>query len=129
MSPSTTTTVQLLVDGAWLDISALGKVYTRNPVTITSGRANEAARVEASRATFTLDNRGGEFSQRNPNSPYFGKIGRNTQARVRQPVSPGLLLDGTANSYAATPDAAAIDITGDIDLRAEFTLDGATGTH
>ena len=43
MSPTPPTTVQLLIDGAWLDITALGKVYTRNPITLASGRANMAA--------------------------------------------------------------------------------------
>lgn len=44
--------------------------------------------------------------------------------RVR-PVNPpaGLLLDGTSGAYASTPDTAVLDITGDIDLRAEATID------
>ena len=36
----------------------------------------------------------------------------------------GLLLDGTATSFAETPDVAALDILGDIDIRAEFVLTG-----
>ena len=42
-----------------------------------------------------------------------------------------LLLPGTAGNYASTPDNAALDIVGDIDLRADVTLTswvGATGT-
>lgn len=35
----------------------------------------------------------------------------------------GLLVDGTAGSYASTPDAASLDITGDIDLRIVIALD------
>jgi hypothetical protein len=34
--------------------------------------------------------------------------------------SHGLVLPGTSGAYASTPDVAALDITGDIDLRAEF---------
>ena len=34
----------------------------------------------------------------------------------------GLLLPGTAGSYASTPDTAILDITGDIDLRVDATL-------
>lgn len=37
-----------------------------------------------------------------------------------------LYLDGTAGNYVVTPDAAALDITGDIDLRAEVALDDWT---
>lgn len=36
---------------------------------------------------------------------------------------PGLLLDGTSGDYASTPDDASLDITGDIDLRSEASLD------
>lgn len=35
----------------------------------------------------------------------------------------GLVLDGTAGSYASTPDGAAIDIIGDIDIRVEVYRD------
>lgn len=47
--------------------------------------------------------------------------------RVR-PVDPaaGLLLPGASGDYASTPDAVALDIIGDIDLRAEATLDDWT---
>lgn len=41
------------------------------------------------------------------------------------PVDPiaGLMLDGVSGSHASTPDHASLDITSDIDLRAEATLD------
>jgi hypothetical protein len=38
------------------------------------------------------------------------------------PIDPpaGLLLNGSTGTYASTPDHAALDITGDLDIRAEF---------
>jgi hypothetical protein len=41
------------------------------------------------------------------------------------PIDPaaGLLLTGDDGDYANTPDTAALDITGDIDIRADLTLD------
>jgi hypothetical protein len=39
------------------------------------------------------------------------------------PVGAALVTTGTATSYASTPDAAALDITGDIDLQADFVSD------
>lgn len=39
----------------------------------------------------------------------------------------GLLLPGIAGSYASTPDNAALDIVGDIDLRADLTIDNLNG--
>jgi hypothetical protein len=121
--------VELFIDGTWVDVTADDDVYTRDPISISRGRANEAGQVDASKFNFTLDNRDGVYSPRNPNSPYFDKIGRNTPARIRRPTMPGLLLDGTLNSYADTPDANPLDVTGDIDLRAEFTLDSFSGTQ
>jgi hypothetical protein len=38
-----------------------------------------------------------------------------------------LLLDGASGSYASTPDVAALDITGDIDLRVEFVFTTPAG--
>lgn len=39
---------------------------------------------------------------------------------------PGLLMDGSDGGNASTPDHASLDITGDIDLRADVTLDDWT---
>src|SRR3546814_1633931 len=44
-----------------------------------------------------------------------------SQAWMRQSV--GLVMDGTSNSVASTPDAAALDIVGDIEIRAEIQRD------
>lgn len=45
-----------------------------------------------------------------------------TSAPVGTTYLGGLLLPGVAGNYASTPDDASLDITGDIDLRAEVTL-------
>lgn len=73
---------ELLLDGLWTNITDLDLVYTRDPISISRGRANESAQVEASRCTATFKNTDGRFSPRNPLSPYYGKIGRNTRIRA-----------------------------------------------
>jgi hypothetical protein len=75
--------VELFYDDTWNDITALGHVQTRDPITITRGRANESSRVQAAKCPMTLDNRDGRYSPRNPASPLYGKIGRNTPIRVK----------------------------------------------
>ncbi|MEU0369111.1 hypothetical protein ABZ070_02405 [Streptomyces sp. NPDC006283] len=113
--------VELLLNGTWTDISQF--VYTREPITITAGRTDEGQRVEPSRCQLTLNNRDGRFSARNPMSPYYGQIGRNTPIRVSVPGDdPYLLIDGDS-SIATTPDTAALDITGDLDVRIDARLD------
>ncbi|NUP18429.1 MAG: hypothetical protein HOZ81_20560 [Streptomyces sp.] len=78
--------VELLIDGLWTDITSY--VMTRNgsgKVRITRGRQDEGNSVEPSHCTLQLNNRDGRFSPRNPGSPYYGKIGRNTQIRFSVP--------------------------------------------
>ncbi|MFF0894744.1 hypothetical protein [Streptomyces sp. NPDC003278] len=77
--------VELYVSGAWLDIT--GDVYTKNLITISRGRPDEAARVDAGSCTFVLDNSTGRYAARNPHSDLFGLIGRNTPVRVS--IQPG----------------------------------------
>jgi hypothetical protein len=108
--------------GQWTDIT--GYVYERDEVTITRGRADEATATERSTATLTLDNRDGRFSSRNPLGAWYGLIGRNTPLRISIPSAtgePNLLLHGEFADQVATPDAPALGITGDIDIRFEGT--------
>lgn len=72
--------VEMFIGEAWVDISS--DVYTRNPITITRGKADESSQVAPSKCTLTLNNRAGKYSPRNPLSPYYGLIGRNTPVRV-----------------------------------------------
>ncbi|MFD9757951.1 hypothetical protein [[Kitasatospora] papulosa] len=113
---------ELQIGGVWTDVTA--DVYTRDPITITRGSADEATSSEPSSCSLTLNNRAGKYSPRNPMSPYYGAIGRNTPIRVSVPGPESYLqLQGAPGSYARTPDAAALDITGDLDLRVEATVD------
>ncbi|WP_327436158.1 hypothetical protein OG279_26325 [Streptomyces sp. NBC_01201] len=111
---------EIQVGTTWTVIS--GDVREKDAVVIERGAKDESAKLGPSKMTFTLNNRHGRYSPRNPRSPYYGLIGRNTPVRfsVRGPES-YLQLEGAATSYARTPDAAALDITGDIDLRVELT--------
>lgn len=107
--------VELLVGGTWTDITA--DVLTRDPITITRGRSNEGARTDPGRCTLTLNNTDGTYSPRNPRSPLYGLIGRNTQIRVgAMRTTTALLLSG---GYAETPPSASTIVHGDIDIRVD----------
>ena len=67
--------------GVWTDITS--DVYLRDPLTITRGRSDEQSQSQAQRMSFTIENRDGKYSPRNPLSPLFGKIGRNTPVRCK----------------------------------------------
>jgi hypothetical protein len=78
--------VELLIDGLWVDITSYVMTRTGDgSVSITRGIPNERSQTEPSTCRFQLNNRDGRFSPRNPVSPYYGKIGRNTQLRVSVP--------------------------------------------
>ncbi len=76
-------TVELLIGGQWVDVTADERVLTRDPITITRGRQNESA-LARSEAELSLRNKDGWLSPRNPMSPYYGLIGRNTPLRIHQ---------------------------------------------
>ncbi|MFE2457505.1 hypothetical protein [Streptomyces sp. NPDC059402] len=112
----------LLLDGVWTDITK--DVYTRAPITHQRGIRNEGAVADPASVPITINNKSGKYSNRNPMSPYYGLIGRNTRVRLSLPGEESYLqLDGSPTGYASTPDTAALDLTKDIDLRWEGEAD------
>jgi hypothetical protein len=67
--------------GVWLDIT--DDVYQRDSVRITQGKSDEQSQAQPGSMMFTLDNRDGKYSPRNPLSPLYGLIGRNTPVRCK----------------------------------------------
>ncbi|MEU8886746.1 hypothetical protein [Streptomyces sp. NPDC048442] len=116
------TLIEMQVGGTWTDITS--DVLLRDVITHDRGRPDQGARTDPSKCTMTLNNLDGRYSPRNPLSPYYGLIGRNTPIRVSVPGPESYLqLDGSLVAAASTPDVAALDIVGDLDIRAEVTLD------
>lgn len=113
--------VEFDIDGTWTDVTS----YVRGDqgVVITRGKSSESSNADPGRCTLTLENTDGRFSPRNPTSPYYGILGRNTPIRVSvHGGTPYLNVPGSSGDRAATPDAAALDITGDIDIRIDAAL-------
>jgi hypothetical protein len=113
--------VALLVAGTWTDIT--GDVYWRDGITIIRGAQNESSQAAPTRITMTLDNRTGKYSPRNPNSAYFGNLGRNSKVKVYTEFTGnlvGLPIAFQDDNYISCPDSAATSITGDIDVRADI---------
>ncbi|NUK07459.1 hypothetical protein HRW18_05405 [Streptomyces lunaelactis] len=106
----------------------IGGVWTEAPVRMASrithsrGRRSQGARVDAAVVNLTLESPDGLYNNRNPLSPNFGLLGRNTPGRLTVDGGTPFLDVTTGTSGASTPDAAALDITGDIDIRFEATL-------
>ena len=109
---------------AWQDITGDVRTQSLDSIEIERGRRDEADRSDPSKCLFDLNNRGGQYSPRNPMSALYGKIGRNTPLRVRLGDPDGaLMLPGRTDSYAWQADAAGLDVTGDLDLRIDLEVD------
>jgi hypothetical protein len=122
------TVVELLIDGVWTDITS-EPVYARDQIQISNrGLPDGANETPPSRCILTLNNRNGKFSPRNPVSPYYKKIGRNTPVRVRIPSISGDSYIRTWKNRAGytTPDSAAISLSTVLDLRIEVQPDSWT---
>lgn len=115
--------VDVSLDGTtWTDVT--NDVRAEQQVRISRGRSDWGQQVDAGRCSFALSNTDGTYSPRNPESPYYGQIGRNTPVRVSvETGSVAAWLPATSSlDSMTTPDAAALDITGDIDVRLDATL-------
>jgi hypothetical protein len=78
--------VELLIDGQWVDITSRVMVRdTGGNISISRGQTAEGQQPTPGTARFQLNNRDGLFSTGNAASPYWGKIGRNTQIRISVP--------------------------------------------
>lgn len=69
----------------WEDISQY--VRYADGITVSCGRADWASTADTKRAELRLDNTGGRFVRRNPSSPYFGKLSKNSPIWIE--VNPG----------------------------------------
>ena len=116
---------ELDLGGTQTDVSSY--VYQRSgdspPVTLTRGRADESSSANPGTGTWEWNNRDGRFSPKNPLSPYYGLLGRNTPVRWSVPAQENYLRsESDAASGASCPDASGLHITGDIDIRLDMQL-------
>lgn len=128
---------QLYINGAWVDVTS--RTRNEDDVVITRGYSAEQAQFSAASANFTLNNRDGLFSDKNPNSIYYGLLGRNVRYRtglatgvntLRMYDAPDpVLFDGSGGDGACvwTADKAVLDIVGDIDIRIDVEPDDWRG--
>lgn len=106
---------KLFYDGVWNDIS--GDLRLTQALEITRGVSSEGSTPDPVEASALLNNRHLEYSPRNPTSPLFGKIGRNTPIQFDLEEGGPYLLFPSGIHSVSTPDAASLDVLGDIDVR------------
>lgn len=112
--------------GGWTDISTLAyqREGTSPPVSYSRGRPDETPQATPVSGTWQLNNRSGNFSPKNPLGSWYGLLGRNTPARWSVPAIGNYLRLEDMASSAACGAAAALDITGDTDIRIDLMATG-----
>jgi hypothetical protein len=114
---------EMFIDGAWVNITARVR---NNDVVIERGYRNESGSTfSPAQARFTLNNRDAYFSNRAPLSVNYGKLPPATQIRFSVDDPDGMALElvndyNGARNAAITADKAVLDITGDIEIRADI---------
>lgn len=102
--------------GVWTDVTS--DVRMEQQIRIQRGRSDWGQDVDPTRCSFTVENLSGKYSPKNPTGPYYGLLGRNTPCRVSVMTGTSYFdMPGGSNDYAQTVDTAALDITGDLDVR------------
>lgn len=138
MNTPTNPTVEMWVDGEWVDITAdcrLSSADSGGGINIKRGRSNEAPRVEPTELDFILNNgpskveategESGCYTILNPNGPYYGKLGRNQPVRVGLSRVTDDFTRTLSNSWGSTPDW--VDPLGETQSGYEWNLTGVAG--
>lgn len=116
---------QLNLAGTWTDVT--GYAYQREgtspPVVITRGRPNETSQAVPATCAWQWNNRDGRFSPRNPLSPYYGSLGRNTPVRWSVPAQSNYLrCEANQSDRAYVNSNSTISVTGSLELRIALRL-------
>jgi hypothetical protein len=123
---------EVLIGGSWVNVTQGSRTRGSEKVSIRDGSSSESTFLAAGSCDFTLNNRDGLFSPGNVTGTYYGKLGRNIQTRTGlygtkylrlfgQYGLPTQFLPGQYDGTAIyTADRAALDITGDIDIRIDI---------
>lgn len=123
---------EMLIDGVWTDITSDVRGNNNN-ISILYGYQNEQSdSLTPNKCDFKLNNRGLKYSPRHPASVNYEKLPQNTPVRFWIDDPNGNAF-GPVNAesyeynyavgspeYVSTADKAVLDITGDIDVRADL---------
>lgn len=124
---STGISVELNLGGTWTDVTS--SVRYDQQVSISRGTDVQGGQVNPSVANFTLDNRSGNFSTENPNSPYYGLLNFNTPCRIAKAFGTvAMTTTGYDDQKSAinrpmdrfrTSSNSALNTSGDLDIRVD----------
>lgn len=89
----------------WRDLTS--DVLWENKVVISQGRPNESSDTPPASCSFALRDLNGDYSRRNPNSPYYGLLNQGTLLRVRTQCEYEDFSTTASNSWGTAPEGGA----------------------
>lgn len=104
------------------DWTAITAAVHQQQVTVTRGLANEASEAQPTSISLELDNPAGDYTPDNPLGAHYPGVDLGVPVRWSLGTGTPYLVVGRGGR-ATTPDTAALDITGPIDIRVEVALD------
>lgn len=81
--PEQDVALEVYYDGSWHDLVVDDDVLVEQPITIVRGQGDESAALRPTQITARLANDDDRYRTSNPESPLYGKAGRNTPVRVK----------------------------------------------
>jgi hypothetical protein len=116
------TKIEFQVGDDWVDVTE--HALLKDVITHTRGRTGEGQAVDPASCTLTLKSPDGLYNPRNPRSPYFGRLGKNTPMKVSVAAGPPRLWlpEGETAARAETPSTTALNISGSLDVRIDMQL-------
>lgn len=103
----------------WISLSDAGPHGNRVlELEWTDGKQADLAEFGPGEATIVLSNHDRLFDPEHAAGTYFGDLNPRVPFRIRATERYNVLvLSGSANAWASTPDVTALDVTGDLDIR------------
>jgi hypothetical protein len=116
--------LELMVSGAWTDVTAWAMPDGPQDAQVKSGQAAGAQQPNPASFMALWDNGDGRFSSRNESGPYYGSLRQNTPARVSvaSPYGAYLRLESDDSDRAHVADTSALHVTGSIEVRIALRL-------
>lgn len=103
---------EMLIGDDWVNVTDDRYIDDNRKLTITRGRQDWASRAVASECDQAFRNKDGKYSNRNPLSPYFRLLGRETELRHRIQLDAATFAGNAVNSWGATDGGLVFNLFG-----------------
>lgn len=119
---------ELYVRNRWINVVADAQVRDGG-IKLTLGRANEATQVAPMKCGLSLNNAGGKYSPRNPLSPNYGTLGKNTGLRVALRLARDEFDRTVSNGWSTSTTGDVWSISQNGGTAADFAVAAGEATH